>query len=324
VIVIGGGNTAMDCARTAVRLGVDVTHVVYRRTREEMPAIAEEVLDAEREGVEFIYLAAPLSLSRKDGQLTLTCQQMRLGAPDAQGRPTPLATGSSNLELPADTIITAIGEDAELQMLPVEIRDGVRVDDWGKLPVANFFLGGDMAGEERTVATSLGSGKRAAIGIDRFLRGSRDAAADTLADLQVGGNSPLSMARWRKADPVQRIAPLNNLVAAKEINTSYFEHVRRHEDQHAGLVGDFGETNLGIAPAETLAEAARCFQCGVCNECELCRIYCSEAAIQIDGTQGRFTIDLDHCKGCGVCAFECPRGAITMEQLGSISARSTP
>lgn len=324
VVVIGGGNTAMDCARTALRLGAEVTHVVYRRTRTEMPAIAEEVQDAEREGVEFVFLASPLSLSRVDGQLNLTCERMTLGAEDERGRRALIRSDEQPLELQTDTVITAIGEDAELQILPVQLAgDEAPLDEWGRLPVANFFLGGDMAGEARTVATALGSGKRAAIGIDRYLRGSTgDASLDIpLEQLRIGGSASLSMTRWRGEDPVERVAPLNSIVTPEEINASYFEHVRRNEDQHVGFVQHFGETNAGITPAEALAEAARCFQCGVCNECELCRIYCSEAAIQIDGAGGRFVIDLDHCKGCGVCAVECPRGAITMEQLSAGNVR---
>lgn len=319
VLVIGGGNTAMDCARVALRLGSEV-QVVYRRTRAEMPAIAEEVDDAEREGVSFAFLAAPERLLSADGRLSLACKRMQLGAPDAQGRRRPLESDEPPLLLEADTILTAIGEDAELAVLPDEVRQSRGlVDAWGNSPLANIFLGGDVAGDERTVASALGAGKRAAIGIDRYLRARRGEALndEPLESLKLGGAGALSAVRWMHADPVQRVNPLNTVVAGDEVNTNDFAHAQPHPDRHSHRARDFSETNAGLSRQEALDEAARCYECGVCNNCELCQIYCSEAAIHRDPLGGHLVIDLDHCKGCGVCATECPRGAITMERLGA-------
>ncbi len=318
VLVIGGGNTAMDCARVALRLGSEVT-VVYRRTRDEMPAIAEEVDDAAREGVQFEFLAAPSRLESDAGRLSLVCRRMQLGEPDAQGRRSFAEADTDPFSLPADTILTAIGEDAELQVLPAAIRDNTSHDEWGSSQEARFFLGGDVAGDERTVASALGAGKRAAIGIDRYLRGLRGEAqpAPSAVELRLGGSGAFSTVRWNRDDPVSRVDPVNTVVTPEDVNTSDFAHAARHEDEHLHRLSGFEESNAGISMGDALAEAARCFQCGVCNDCELCRIYCSEAAITRDPISGRLIIDLDHCKGCGVCAEECPRGAITMERLSA-------
>jgi len=340
VIVIGGGNTAMDCARTARRLGADVT-VVYRRTRAEMPAIPEEIADAEREGVCFEYLASPVSFGDdSEGVVDVVFERMVLGDPDASGRRSPQPTGE-RYEHAVDLVLLATGESASLESLPPEVaiaKGAVTVDRLGATGNVAFFSGGDVAGHDRTVAHALGAGKRAAIGIDRLLRaargesmptaqresapaGSANVAVDLSADLtrlQLGPEGNLSMTRWRGDDPVRRVAPLDQVVGLEQLNLTHFEPAERHADHKPDGATSltFAEVNLGLTPGEALAEAKRCFNCGVCNECELCLIYCADVAIR-RGTDGaRFEIDLDYCKGCGVCAEECPRGAISMTREG--------
>lgn len=320
VVVIGGGNTAMDCARTARRLGAEVT-VAYRRTRAEMPAIAAEIDDAEREGVLFRFLAAPERVDEADGRVRgIECTPMRLGEPDASGRRRPEPSGEPPFCLPADTVLLAIGEDAQLGMLPAEAaeRGALAVDAWGATRLSGIFAGGDAAGHDRTVAHALGAGKRAALGIDRYLRRQRgdEPPTDDLTALRYGGSGNLSSTRWRDDDPVRRVAPLNEVVGFESLNLNHFQHAARHPDRRTGngaAYGDFGEVNRGLESDVALTEAGRCFNCGVCNGCELCLIFCGDAAIHpsADGG-GRFEIDLEYCKGCGVCAAECPRGAISM------------
>lgn len=319
VVVVGGGNTAMDCARTALRLGAEVT-VLYRRGRAEMPAIPAEVDEAEREGVRFVFLAAPVAFHAAGGRLgAVECVRMRLGSPDASGRRRPVPTGE-RFTVSADTALTAIGEVAEPEVLPRGItrEDGaVSVDPFGMTSWPRFFAGGDMAGQPRTVAHALGSGKRAAIGIHRYLRA---VAGDELSGppvdgLRYGPRGNASVTRLLCDDPVFRTAPVNEVVPFEDLNVNHFVHVPRNPDGHlspeASRCG-FAEVNLGLTREAALAEARRCFNCGVCNRCELCLIFCPDVAIRRRANGQGFEIDLEYCKGCGVCVAECPRGAMTM------------
>ncbi len=319
VAVIGGGNTAMDCARTALRLGSEPI-VVYRRTREQMPAIPQEVEEAMAEGIEFVFLASPESFHHRDGRLVgMQVTRMELGEPDESGRrrPVPIRDGGFTMEV--DTVLTAIGEEAELEALPEALerdRGAVRVDALGATGTPPIFAGGDLAGEERTVADALGSGKRAAIGIDRHLRWlAGDPVERDGVDALRWGAGNVSMSRWRGDDPVRRTNPTNEVVDIAALQTAHFEHAGRREDRWRQGLPDFGEANLGIDFGEAVAEAKRCFNCGVCNDCELCLIFCPDAAIHRK-PGGGFEVDLDYCKGCGVCAEECPRGAIVMTREG--------
>ncbi len=318
VAVIGGGNTAMDCARTALRLGSEPI-VVYRRTREEMPAIAQEVDEAMAEGIEFVFLASPESFHHRDGRLVgVHLTRMELGEPDESGRrrPVPIPDGGFGIEV--DTVLTAIGEETELDALPSDL-DGqwgaVTVDEVGATSAPAFFAGGDLAGEDRTVADALGSGKRAAIGIDRYLRSQAgDPVGDGLGALRWGEGS-VSISRYRGDDPVRRTHPANEVVDIPALQLAHFRPADRHEDRTREGPMDFGEVNLGLDLAEAVAEAKRCFNCAVCNDCEICLIFCPDNAIR-RRPEGGFEVDLDYCKGCGLCAEECPRGAIVMTREG--------
>jgi NADPH-dependent glutamate synthase beta subunit-like oxidoreductase len=325
VVVVGGGNTAMDCARTALRLGAKPV-VVYRRTRQEMPAIPAEIEEALHEGIVFEFLANPRAFHQEKGRLVgVECERMVLGEPDASGRRRPVPSEHGAFSLPVDTVLTAIGEDAELDVLPggVPVRSGsVVIDELGDTHAGGIWAGGDLAGVERTVSDALGSGKVAALGIDRALRaqaGEAQPPLEGIAELRWSGGN-VSMSRWRGDDPVQRTEPSNALVGFDDLNTAHFEHASRHAEHTAdgenGRALDFSEVNLGLQPMEALAEARRCFNCGVCNECELCLIFCPDVAITRQPDGRGFAIDLNYCKGCGVCAMECPRGAIVMTREG--------
>ena len=318
VIVIGGGNTAMDCARTALRLGNDV-EVLYRRTRAEMPATDEEVREAEEEGVVMQYLAAPVGVRASNGRLLgLECVRMRLGEADASGRRRPVPIDGSNFFVACDTVLTAIGEAPEFEEAPLD-HDAwvIKVGEFGAAKKDGWFAGGDIIEEPHTVAHALGAGKRAAIGIDHFLRG-KDTPLE-LSELRYGklGNAPIT--RWRDDDPVDRNGAVNEVVGFEDLNLEHFTSVPRHTDRRLSIEDSkrgFAEVNRGLTWGHGLDEARRCFNCGVCNRCELCMIYCPDLAIsrRADGTG--FDINYDYCKGCGICNAECPRGAMVMTREG--------
>ncbi|HEY3286082.1 MAG TPA: NAD(P)-binding protein [Gemmatimonadaceae bacterium] len=316
VLVVGGGNTAMDCARSAMRLGAKVT-VAYRRTREQMPAIKEEIEDAMREGAEFVFLANPLSFNETNGRVSaMVCERMALGEPDASGRRRPVPTGEQ-FTLEADTVLTAIGESSALQNFFPDVEgsdSGLRVDALGGTTRDLLYASGDVTDLERTVADALGAGKRAAIGIDRHLRHHHGDTAELNALRFAEGN--LSAARWSGRDPIRRTAPLNTVVKPDDLNFTQFRRVERHADPHlpSDLAAQgFDEVNAGLSAADAMDEAQRCLNCGVCTECDVCLIFCPDAAIT-HAEGGAYVVAMDYCKGCGICAAECPRGAITMTQ----------
>jgi len=251
------------------------------------------------------------------------CVRMRLGEKDASGRRRPEPVPDSEFHVTCDSVITALGEEADLEALPPELENrhgALHVSPLGATSRTAVFAGGDVIEEPHTVAFAMGSGKRAAIGIDHYLRLLDGAGPDAveLGELRLGTDGNLSLTRWTEEDPVTRTNPVNEVVRPADLNLAHFQHAPRNEDRTRPAYEsrhDFAETNLGLARDEALAEARRCFNCGVCNGCEVCLVFCPDVAIS-RRTDGRFDIDYDYCKGCGVCAEECPRGAIVMTREG--------
>src|SRR4051812_44745026 len=283
VAVYGGGNTAMDVARTAKRLGATDAVVVYRRTRERMPAHDVELEEAVEEGVTVKWLS---TVKHADGG-RLLLEKMAL---DESGFPQP--TGELE-ELEADSLVLALGQDADLSLLDdvdgLEIRDGVvQVGEDLMTGCPGVFAGGDMVPAERTVTVGVGHGRVAAGHIDAWLRGTRLAPP-----------------------PVREPAPFENL------NTWYFSDAPHTVAPQLDLVrraSTFDEVQLGLDPDNALFEARRCLSCGTCFACDNCYGVCPDNAVikLVPGGDYRYEIDLDHCKGCGICAAECPAGAIAM------------
>lgn len=181
VAVIGGGNVAMDSARTALRLGAEQVMIVYRRSREELPARLEEVENAEEEGIEFRFLSAPVRIAGESGQVTgLVVQRMELGEPDASGRRRPVPVPGSEEEIPVDTVISAIGQGPNPLFirytpgLATTPRGQIAVDERGETSIRNVFAGGDIVTGAATVILAMGAGKEAALQIHRRLSGEEE------------------------------------------------------------------------------------------------------------------------------------------------------
>jgi 2-oxoacid:acceptor oxidoreductase delta subunit (pyruvate/2-ketoisovalerate family) len=281
VVVYGGGNTAIDAARTAKRLGATEAIIVYRRTRDRMPAHDFEVEEALQEGIMMKWLS---TIKRMD-EGVLTVEKMQL---DEKGFPQP--TGEFET-LEADSVVLALGQDVDLSLLDgvpgLEIRNGVvQVAANMMTGYAGIFAGGDMVPSERTVTVAIGHGKKAARHIDAWLRGGAVAPAEKheLANID-------KLNTWYYADAPKTVRPM--LEIARRQNT--FEEVQ----------GGLDETNA-------LYEARRCLSCGNCFECDNCYGVCPDNAVIKLGAGQRFRLNYDYCKGCGICAQECPCGAIAM------------
>jgi len=307
IAVIGGGNTAMDAARSASRLGAPNVTILYRRSRNEMPAIGEEIGETEQEGVRIEYLTAPVEVLTVDGRVSgLKCVRMRLGEPDERGRRRPEPIPGSEYTVEVDTVIAALGQEADLSFLPramcKHIKGGLIVtNEAAHVPYGwERFAGGDAATGAGTVAHAIGSGKRAALAIDRLLKGQELDGFPALTEHVY--------AAPRDMDPT--------IVHFEDINLAYFtEEPRTLQPQReaAQRVRDFGEVNLGFAESNARREAERCFSCGTCNQCDTCWLYCPDVSILRCDHEG-YEFRYDYCKGCGVCAEECPREAISMEE----------
>ena len=312
-IVIGGGNTAMDVARSALRLGSKVM-IAYRRTRNEMPAIQDEIVEAEEEGVKFEFLIQPVKVSLlRNKKLAVKFERMRLRGLDRNGRPKAIPVKGKFLTLEADHLITAVGELVDLSWIPKElIKDDLI--DIGSTP--KIFAGGDAVAQPRTIVTAIASGKRAAISIDFFLRGGDDGG--DLSKISVGNKGSLSMEAYLQGRDNARWPEKKEVVSYQQINTLYFEpsrRVRMRKRHRNKVLKGFSEVNLGFNSEEASFSASRCFSCGTCNYCYNCYFFCPEGAISFDPVHGTRMVDLDHCKGCGTCAKACPRSVVMMKEV---------
>ncbi len=317
VAIIGGGNTAIDCARAALRLGARPL-IVYRRTREEMPAIDSEVREALEEGIEVEWLTSPVAVHNGGGRrLVLDCIRNRLAEPDEGGRARPEPIPGTEFSLEVDAAITAVGEVAEVGNIPrdLSLQGGViRIDSWGKTSLERVWAGGDVSTDPRMVVHAIAAGKRAALSMHAYFTG--EDIASLAQRCGVGAKGSISMKRYREGETaVSRL--VNEVVRPSDINLDHFEIRERVGAPHmdsARRVQGFDEVNLGYDEAAASREAGRCFHCGVCDSCGICSRFCPDMAIKLDETPLTDRFDEFYCKGCGICAEECPRSAIAMER----------
>ncbi len=281
VAVYGGGNTAIDVARTAERLGAEPL-IIYRRDEAHAPAFKEEVAEAVEEGVQFHCLRSIV----KADETKLTLEVMEL---DEQGKPKP--TGRFET-IEADTVVLALGQKTDTEFLRslsgIRLRgDGtVEVDEQMMSGYPGVFAGGDMVPGEQSVSMATGHGKQAARHIDAYVRGTQYVRP-----------------------------PAHPLATFDRINTWYYTDAERSKQPVLALArrrATFDEMVGGLDAETALLEARRCLSCGNCFECDNCYAVCPDNAVIKLGTGNRFAINYDYCKGCGLCAEECPCGAIDM------------
>lgn len=280
VVVYGGGNTAVDAARTAKRLGAEEAIIVYRRTRDRMPAHDSEVTEAEEEGIMMRWLSTVKHVDGKKIQI----EKMEL---DEKGFPQP--TGEFE-ELGADSLVMALGQQADLSLVEnaplIQVEDGVvQVNSQMMTGMPGVFAGGDMVPSERTVTVAIGHGKKASRYIDAFLRG------DTYVP-----------------------APKHPLAAFDRMNTWYYADAPqqvRERLEGPRRASTFDEVVQGLDEGSAAFEARRCMSCGNCFGCDNCFGVCPDNAVT-KLKPGEYEFKYDYCKGCGVCAEECPCGAISM------------
>ena len=293
VLVIGGGNTASDAARSAIRLGAETAEatIVSLEAEDELLIVAEDLAQAREEGVRFRPQTALVKvLADDEGNVrgAVLCQASL--RKDEHGAVTPQLTQGTEVEVSCDTILVAIGQVQVLDWLPADCAERGRLsaDEYGRIPhpSGTVFTGGDVMRGPSMVVDALGDGKRAARDIDRVL------SAEPL----------------RPEDPVE-------VMPYEKLNTAYFRHAPRTEAPLAPATerrtSQVTEVTLAYSREQALAEADRCMSCGVCNGCDNCYIVCPDVSVMRDAREnGHYSIRTHYCKGCLVCVQECPTGCL--------------
>ena len=286
VIVIGGGDTAIDAARVSKRLGAEVT-LLYRRTRAEMPAVASEIEGALEEGVKIEFLAAPVEIIQENGRaVRMRSIRMQLGEPDKSGRPRPVPIPGSEFETEATAIIAAISQEPDFLGFDSlhSGKDWIKTDDFGATTTEGVYAGGDDT-ELGLVTIAISQGRFAAEAIDARLRG-----------------IPL----------VKPSSP--PLVSQDKIKLDWYKTALRHERAHVPVAERTPDTEIeqGLTEAEVIEEAKRCMSCGLCMDCESCWMYCTNSCFVKLPKGEHYRVKLELCNGCKKCAEACPCGYIDM------------
>ena len=292
--MIGGGNTAIDCAREALRQGaVEVTMITIEGNKQEMPASPEDLHDMVEEGVELMHGRAMTAVLGNGKVESLQLYPARFTG-KINASPIAIDKEGPGEKFKVDTVIIAVGQRAKLDWLPAEYkneRGAIKVDAFGRIADTNFFAAGDVtqlgAGQPLMVVNAVGDGKRVAFNLDKVLN-----------------NVPLE----------PRTVPIDVIVDLNRMNMTYFPHFPRVKQAmlpSASRKKTQAEVILPYSEEQASMEASRCFSCGTCNACDNCYLVCPEPCIvRSSRSNGLYKILVDYCKGCRVCIEECPTGCL--------------
>ncbi|MCL4474468.1 MAG: NAD(P)-binding protein [Actinobacteria bacterium] len=293
VLIIGGGNSAVDAARVSWRMGAE-SQIIYRRTREEMPAEEEEIDDTLEEGINIEYLTAPVEVIREGGKVTgLKCIKMELGEPDDSGRRRPEPVAGSEFVIDCDMVLPAIGQGPQFEGLDAfqDEKGWITVDEaTGATAEEGVFAGGDVTNHLGTVTEAIGLGRKAATAIDCHIRG----------------------------EEIPKEYP-PKIIKSDQMALNYYAEMPRGEKQHIAVgdrAGNFNEVVSTWTSEQTIEETNRCMSCGKCFDCGNCYSFCSYNAVKKLGERDEngnpYKFKLEVCVGCAKCAEECPCGYINM------------
>ncbi|MFA6001353.1 MAG: NAD(P)-binding protein [Thermoleophilia bacterium] len=293
VLIIGGGNSAVDAARVSWRMGAE-SQIVYRRTREEMPAEEEEIDDTLEEGINIEYLTAPVEIIRDGGKVTgLKCIRMELGEPDDSGRRRPEPVAGSEFVIDCDMVLPAIGQGAQFDGLDAfkDEKGWITVDEaTGATSEDGVWAGGDVTNKLGTVTEAIGLGRKAANAMDYHIRG----------------------------EEIPKEFPAK-IIKSDKMALNYYAEAARVEKSHIPVSdrkGNFNEVVSTWTDDQCKEETLRCMSCGMCFDCGNCYSFCSYSAVKKldvrdeDGNPYKFRLEV--CVGCAKCAEECPCGYIDM------------
>lgn len=319
-VVIGGGNTAIDVARTITRFGGKAV-ILYRRRREDMPAFGDEITMALEEGVELEELVAPSAIECNGSGFKLLLRKMKIKGQDKDGRGRIVFDGRKTVKKVVDHIFAATGaKAAEPWYSPslghrgvMGFSNCVQLLEESGTPV---IYGGDLTNEEKNVAQAIASGKQAAMVLDTYFVKGTDQIKPRLETCRIGDGPALSMEAYLEGSRGSRSS---HIVQYGEINTDYFRveaTATRMRLSQEKCRRSFNEIDLGISTQSAVREAGRCFNCGLCDQCDNCYVFCPDAAVIRSKDMENRHINYDYCKGCGVCAQECPRYAVIMGEEG--------
>lgn len=309
--IIGGGNTAVDVARTLLRLGVTPV-ILYRRRQADMPAFLQEINRAQEEGVEIRELLVPIEIKKESKDYVIAFQKMKIEGKDADGRAQPIPDGEKTQTIKVGHLFTALGagiaedwhdprsQNAEMLALgycTVSKGDTLRA------------FGGDTVNQTKSVADAIASGKQAAMALDTYFKKGWDEIVSAVDDCKVGSGPAGSMEIFAGGT---RRSRNSQVVGFKDLNTDYFQTSARifpAMQIPAQRTQTFTKSEATLSADEARKEAGRCFNCGICSACGNCRLFCPEVACF---EEDKREINLDYCKGCGICIVECPRNAMNL------------